>query len=67
MGDSSMTRKDDRQISRPGRRTGEGAQSVVPYLHEELATKPQDLEPLAPMPRKSLTSRVRKALSKLRK
>ncbi|HSV35556.1 MAG TPA: hypothetical protein VLI46_08360 [Ramlibacter sp.] len=55
------------KVKGPGRRSGEGSESIVPYLHEELATKPQDLEPDPPKPRKSLTSRVRRALSKLRK
>jgi hypothetical protein len=58
---------DARMLTRPGERTGEGLESIVPYLHEELATRPQELPPDRPKPRRSLSSRFRKALMRLRK
>jgi hypothetical protein len=52
------------ELTSPGQRTGEGAGSVLPYLHDSLATKPGELFPADPTPKpaKSLAGRVRKAL-----
>jgi hypothetical protein len=57
------------ELTSPGQRTGEGAESVLPYLHDTLATKPGELFPAdtAPKPAKSLASRVGKALLILKK
>jgi hypothetical protein len=54
------------KLAHPGRRTGEGVESIVPYLHDELATKPQDLSHDPPKPRRSMASRMRAALLKLK-
>ena len=57
------------ELTSPGQRTGEGAGSVLPYLHDSLATKPGELFPAesTPKPAKSLASRVGKALLILKK
>jgi hypothetical protein len=69
MPNSSIRKGDKRKLSHPGRRTGEGTESIVPFLRDELATKPQDLEPADQQPnaRKSLASRLRAGLRKLKK
>jgi hypothetical protein len=55
---------DEPELTGPGHRTGEGAGSVLPYLHETFATRPGELFPSTPPKpkRRSLASRVRKAL-----
>jgi hypothetical protein len=53
-----------------GQRTGEGAESVLPYLHDSLATKPGELFPAddsEPKPAKSLVGRVRRVLQNIKK
>jgi hypothetical protein len=53
-------------LTTPGNRTGEGAESVLPYLQESLATRPGELFAAAPSterkPVRSLVSRLRRAL-----
>lgn len=59
------------ELTSPGKRTGEGAESVLPYLHDSLATKPGELFPADQNPNsraaRSLVNRVRKALLRIRK
>jgi hypothetical protein len=67
MGNSSRGRDPKRKLSSAGGRTGKGAESVVPYLHDELASKPQELLPADPFSESnaannSFVGRVRKAL-----
>ena len=53
----------------PGRRSGKGSESIVPYLRDELASKPGELLPAEGYERKpsrSLASRVRRALLNLK-
>jgi hypothetical protein len=53
-----------------GQRTGEGAQSVLPYLHDSLATKPGELfaadQDAEPKRVRSLAGRVRKVLQNIK-
>lgn len=62
---------DEDKLTGPGHRTGEGAESVLPYLHDSLATRPGELFATGPSteskPKRSLASRVRRALLGLRK
>ena len=67
MPNSSISDGDERKLAGPGRRTGVGSESVVPYMHDELETKPQELPPDQPKPRGSLVSRMRRAMFKLKK
>jgi hypothetical protein len=66
MATSNSSRDDDAfELTSPGQRTGEGAQSVLPYLHESMATRPGELyasDQPRRAKRKSLASKVRKAL-----
>lgn len=64
MGNSSI-RKRKGKGSGPGRRTGEGTDSLVRYLQEDHDTKPQEL-PDEKAVRKSLASRMKAALAKLK-
>ncbi|HEX9718198.1 MAG TPA: hypothetical protein VGA59_00575 [Ramlibacter sp.] len=65
---SSIGGDDGFELTSPGQRTGEGAGSVLPYLHDSLATKPGELFPAEhPKPAKSLAGRMRKALLDIRK
>lgn len=59
------------KLTRPGGRTGKGSESIVPYLHDELATKPQELLPADAFSESnaginSFVGRVRKALRRIR-
>lgn len=65
---SSIKKDDQSKLTHPGRRTGEGTESIVPFLRDELATKPQDLElaDAQPAARKSLAARLRAGLRKLK-
>ncbi|NPC56384.1 hypothetical protein [Caenimonas soli] len=54
------------KVSGPGRRTGEGTDSLVRYLQEDLETKPQELPDEKPV-RKSIASRMKTALLNLKK
>jgi hypothetical protein len=49
---SSIEPDDDDEwgLTRPGERNGEGSESLLPYLHDSLARKPQELP--APEPSK---------------
>jgi hypothetical protein len=67
MATSNSSSKDDEfELTSPGRRTGEGSGSVIPYLHESIATRPGDLVPAdhqaQPKSARSLARRVRRAL-----
>jgi hypothetical protein len=57
-------------LTSAGQRTGEGAQSVLPYLHDSLATKPGELfaadEGSEPKPVRSLAGRVRRVLQNIK-
>lgn len=57
-------------LTSPGQRSGEGAGSVLPYLHEALASRPGDLS-ADPIPKytaaQSLANGVRRALWRIRK
>lgn len=69
---NSSSGDDDKfELTSPGQRTGEGAGSVLPYLHDSMATKPGELFPADHYtdhkPAKSLASRVRKALLGVKK
>ena len=44
MGNSSISKHSKGKVSGPGRRTGEGTNSLVRYLQEDLETKPQELQ-----------------------
>jgi hypothetical protein len=63
---NSSTNDDEFELTSPGQRTGEGSGSVIPYLHESLATRPGALVPAdhheQPNPARSLARRVRRAL-----
>jgi hypothetical protein len=65
MGNSSIRKRGKGKVSGPGRRTGEGTESLVRYLHEDLETKPQELPHEVPV-RKSIASRMKAALLKLK-
>ena len=67
MPNSSISDDDERKLTGPGRRTGVGSESIVRYMHDELATKPQELPPDQPKPRRSLISRMRRAMFNLKK
>jgi hypothetical protein len=67
MSNSARSKGGKGKLTYPGRRTGEGVASIVPYLHDELATKPQELSSDQPKARRSFASRMRTALLKLRK
>lgn len=58
-------------LTSPGQRSGEGAGSVLPYLHESLASRPGELFPADPTPKytatQSLANGVRRALWRIRK
>ena len=68
---SSIDDGDEFELTSPGRRTGEGSGSVIPYLHESLATRPGALLPADHYPERkparSLAARVRGALLGMRK
>jgi hypothetical protein len=67
MGNSSIRKrsKGKSKVSGPGQRTGEGTDSLVRYLQEDLETKPQELPDEKPV-RRSIASRMREALLKLK-
>jgi hypothetical protein len=69
MANSSIPEDDKRKLTHPGQRTGEGTDSIVPFLRDELATKPADLGATDSQPkaRKSLASRLRASLGKLKR
>ena len=57
------------ELNCAGQRTGEGAQSVLPYLHDSLATKPGDLFPAdqtEPKAVRSLAGRVRNVFQNMK-
>ncbi|MCM2252524.1 MAG: hypothetical protein NDJ19_09225 [Ramlibacter sp.] len=58
-------------LTSPGQRSGEGAASVLPYLHESLASRPAELSAADPTPKytaaQSLANGVRRALWRIRK
>ena len=69
---SSSTGDDDGfELTEPGQRTGEGAGSVLPYLHDSLATKPGELFPddhyTERKPARTLAGRARRAILSLKK
>ena len=66
MGNSSIQKQSKGKVSGPGQRTGEGTQSLVRYLHEDLETKPQELPDERPPVRSSIASRMKAALLKLK-
>ena len=63
---SSIGNNEEFELTGPGQRTGEGAGSVLPYLHESLASRPAELsptdQPTKRTPARSLVDRVRRAL-----
>ena len=67
---SSNDGEGKRELNSPGQRTGEGAGSVLPYLHDSLASRPGELFPADQYgerkPPKSLAERVRRALQIIR-
>jgi hypothetical protein len=65
MGNSSIRKRGKGKVSGPGRRTGEGTDSLVRYLQEDLETKPQELPAEMPV-RRSIASRMKAALLKLK-
>ena len=65
MRNSSIRKRSKVKVSGPGQRTGEGTESLVRYLQDDLETKPQELPDDQPV-RKSITSRMRAALLKLK-
>ena len=66
MGNSSIRKLGKGKVSGPGQRTGEGTDSLVRYLQEDLETKPQELRDEKPPVRKSIASRMKEALSRLK-
>jgi hypothetical protein len=67
MGNSSRGDDPKGKLTSAGGRTGKGSESVVPYMHDELASKPQELLPADPFSESnaannSFVGRVRKAL-----
>jgi hypothetical protein len=66
MGNSSIRKLGKGKVSGPGRRTGEGTDSLVRYLHEDLETKPQELPDEKPPVRSSIASRMKAALLRLK-
>ena len=60
---ASSIKRDDREWkpTAPGHRTGEGSDSVLRYLHDELATKPHELAPVD----QSTNRRSRRSLAQL--
>lgn len=67
---SSIGDDGDDDLNSPGHRTGEGSESVLPYLHESLATRPGELFAAGSTERKparSLAGRVRRLLLRIRK
>jgi hypothetical protein len=66
MGNSSIRKHSKGKVGGPGRRTGEGTDSLVRYLHEDLETKPQELQDETSPVRKSIASRMKEALSRLK-
>jgi hypothetical protein len=62
---------DESELDGPGQRSGEGADSVIPYLLESLATRPAPLIPADHQtehkPVRSLAVRVRGAFRSMRK
>ena len=67
---SSNDGEGKRELNSPGQRTGEGAGSILPYLHESLASRPGELFPDGQTgerrPPNTLAERVRKALRIIR-
>ena len=66
MGNSSIRKRSKGKVSGPGRRTGEGTESLVRYLQEDLETKPQELPDEKPPVRSSIASRMKAALLRLK-
>jgi hypothetical protein len=67
MGNSSIRKQVAKgKVSGPGQRTGEGTDSLVRYLHEDLETKPAELPDEKPPVRSSIASRMKAALLRLR-
>jgi hypothetical protein len=60
---SSSREQGEFQLTSPGQRSGEGAGSVLPYLHDSLASKPAELFPSEAVAKqgRSLAGRVGKA------
>ena len=65
MGNSSIRKRSKGKVIGPGRRTGEGTESLVRYLQEDLETKPQELPDEKPV-RKSIANRMKAVLLKLK-
>jgi hypothetical protein len=67
----SSPKDDDFELTSPGQRTGEGAGSVLPYLHDSIATKPGELFPAdhysEHRPARTLAGRVRRAILTIKK
>lgn len=65
---SSINARDDDRVPAPGHRSGEGSESVLPFLHDSLATRPGELSPSVPaiQPTRSVASRVRRTLARIR-
>ena len=67
---SSIGGKAEPELTSAGQRTGEGAQSVLPYLHDALASKPAELLPAdeaaEPKPARTLAGRVRRVLQNMK-
>jgi hypothetical protein len=66
MGNSSIRKLGKGNVGGPGQRTGEGTDSLVRYLHEDLETKPQELLDEKPPVRSSIASRMKAALLRLK-
>jgi hypothetical protein len=66
MGNSSIRKHGKGKVGGPGRRTGEGTDSLVRYLQEDLETKPQELPDEKPPVRSSIASRMKAALLRLK-
>ncbi len=71
MRDSSIGHEDEWQLTGPGQRSGQGSDSLIRYLNGDEATKPQELlandQHAQHKPRRSLVSRLRRALLNFRK